>query len=829
MKVSYNWLKKYINIDLPVEKVSELLTDTGLEVEGLEKYQSIKGGLEGLVIGEVKTCKKHPNADKLSVTTVDIGNQNLLPIVCGAPNVDAGQKVVVATVGTTLYANDDEFEIKKAKIRGETSQGMICAEDEIGIGTSHDGIMVLPDNVEIGTPAKDYFKVTTDWVFEIGLTPNRIDGASHFGVARDLAASVAHLQNTGKLNLPEKAVAKLPEVPDYKADNHNYRVEVEIKNPEACYRYCGMTITGVEVKESPEWLQNKLKTIGMEPINNVVDITNFVLHETGQPLHGFDADKIGGKKIVVKTLPEGTKFTTLDEVERELAHDDLMICDTNEGMVIAGVFGGLNSGVTSNTENVFIESAWFNPAYIRRSSKRHGLNTDSSFRFERGTDANMNIYAMLRAANMIKEIAGGKFSSEIVDVYPKPVVQKTVNITYKNCYRLIGKEIDIQIIKDILASLDFAIENESVYGLNLKVPTYRVDVEREADVIEEILRIYGYNNIEYADKVTSTLSYIAKPDNDKIRNTISNLLSSNGFNETLSNSLTNSEYYKNCTILQEENTVEILNPVSVELDAMRQTLLFSGLENIMRNVNHRQTKLKLYEFGYTYFKNSKTSSAKQIVKSYAEEQHLGLWISGTQHQNQTWRANNSAVDFFDLKGNVALVLKRLGFDTDNLQANEINSNNDLFAYGLCYQKNKKTLAEFGLVSKKIHKKFDIKQEVFYADFNWDNILAQLPGENVYTEIPKYPEVKRDLALLVNENVTFSELRDLAFKTEKKLLKEVSIFDVYKGKQVDEGKKSYALSFVLQDDTKTLKDKQINKIMNRIASQFERVKGATIRQ
>jgi len=829
MKISYNWLKQYINIDLPPKKIAELLTDTGLEVESVEEFQSVKGGLEGLVIGEVKTCSKHPNAEKLSLTTVEIANGEILPIVCGAPNVAAGQKVVVATVGTTLYAGKEELQIKKSKIRGEVSEGMICAEDEIGLGDSHAGIIVLPADTQVGMLAKDYFNVESDWVFEIGLTPNRIDGASHFGVARDLAASVAHLLSMGLINVPEKTVAKLPQIPEFKADNHDYRVEVEIAEPEGCFRYCGLTITGVEVKDSPTWLQNKLKAIGMTPINNVVDITNFVLHETGQPLHGFDADRIGGKKVVVKTLAVGTKFTTLDQVERTLAANDLMICDANEGMVIAGVFGGLKSGVTSETKNIFLESAWFNPAYIRRSSKRHGLYTDSSFRFERGTDTNQNIYALLRAAYLIKEIAGGTFASEIVDVYPRPVAERWVDFSFANCQRLIGKAIDNKTIIEILKSLDFVIENQTDTSLKLKVPNYRVDVTREADVVEEILRIYGYNNVEFAEKVNSTLSYISKPDTDKIKNTISNLLSSNGFNEAMSNSLSNSEYYKNRKAISEENTVLILNPVSIELNAMRQTLLFGGLENVMRNIHHRSTKLKMYEFGFNYFKNKGTKGtfAKEVVKNYVEEFHLGLWLTGEQN-SLSWNTAEKMSDFYDLKGYVDLVLKRLGFDIDNLKVNELDSTNDLFSFGISYRINNKIVVDFGKISKQLHKEFDIQQDVFYADFNWDNVCGLLPADGIYSEIPKYPFVKRDLALLVDENVTFAQLKEIAESTDKKLIKNVSIFDVYKGKQVEEGKKSYALNFVIQDDTKTLNDKQIAKIMSKIATALEREVGAKVR-
>ncbi|MCK5028759.1 MAG: phenylalanine--tRNA ligase subunit beta, partial [Bacteroidales bacterium] len=610
MKISYNWVKNYINTDLSVQEVSKILTDTGLEVEGIENFESVKGGLEGLVIGKVVTCAKHPNADKLTVTTVDVGTGEELPIVCGAPNVAEGQKVVVATVGTTLYSGDEEFKIKKAKMRGEPSEGMICAEDEIGLGTSHDGIMVLDESAKIGMPAKEYFNIETDTVFEIGLTPNRIDGASHFGTARDLAAFLSQTQKTELIK---------PSVDEFKVDNNNLPIEIIVENNEACPRYTGITITNVKVGTSPEWLQNRLKAIGLNPINNLVDISNFVLHETGQPLHFFDADKIEGNKVIIKTLPRGTLFTTFDEEKRELSADDLMICNENNGMCIAGVFGGISSGVSENTKNIFIESAHFNSVFVRKTAKRHDLHTDASFRFERGSDPNITVYALKRAALLIKEIADGKISSEIVDVYPEPVADYKVDLTFHNLKRLIGKEIEKDKVKNILTSLDIKIVSEDDEKLSLEVPTYRVDVLREADVIEEVLRIYGYNNIEISEHVNSSLSYSQKPDKEKVQNTVSDILTANGFNEIMCNSLTKADYYKKLESYKPENLVNIVNPLSNDLNVMRQTLLFGGLESVAYNRNRRNQDLKLYEFGNCY--NLKNSESENLLKKYNEEQH----------------------------------------------------------------------------------------------------------------------------------------------------------------------------------------------------------------
>lgn len=815
MKISYNWLKDYIKTDLAPEELSVILTNTGLEVEGMETFQSVKGGLEGLVIGKVVECSKHPDADKLSLTKVDVGNEELLPIVCGAPNVAAGQKVVVATIGATLYSGDESFKIKKGKIRGQESHGMICAEDEIGLGTSHDGIMVLDENAQIGQLAKDYFKVENDIIFEIGLTPNRVDGASHIGVARDLAA---YLKQTQEIDY------KKPSVDDFKVDNTNLTIPVEIENTEACKRYAGVTISGIEIKESPDWLKTKLNAIGLKPINNVVDITNFVLHETGQPLHAFDVAHITGNKVIVKSLANGTKFTTLDEVERELTDEDLMICNTEEGMCIGGVFGGLKSGVTESTKQVFLESAYFNPVWVRKTSKRHALQTDSSFRFERGADPNNTIYALKRAALLIKELAGGEISSEIFDVYPEKIEDFEVAIKYAHVDRLIGKKIEPQQIKNILEALEITVEKESAEGLLLKVPPYRVDVTREADVIEEILRIYGYNNVEIPNAVKSTLIYAPKPDKHKLKNAVADMLSSRGFNEAMSNSLTKVEYYEKLKPFDVEKCVKIVNPLSADLEVMRQTLLFGGLEAIIYNENRKNPNLSLFEFGNCYFLN-KEASNEHVLNKYDEEDHLALFISGDEKE-VNWNSPASRSDFYYLKSNVELVLTKLGYNVENLKQEEISD--DMFSYALSYEVNKTSLVKFGLVQKSLCKAFDIEGEVYYADFSWDALMQYLPKTKQFKAISKYPEVKRDLALLVDEKVKFSQIKELAKKSERQLLKSVSIFDVYQGKNIEEGKKSYAVSFILQDENKTLKDKQIDKIMNKLIQTYQKELGAAIR-
>lgn len=820
MKISYNWLKRYIDFDIEPNKLSELLTDCGLEVEGLEKVQSVKGGLEGVVIGEVKSKIQHPNADKLVCTTVDVGGENLLSIVCGAPNVDAGQKVPVATVGTTIYMGDDSFVIKKSKIRGETSEGMICAEDELGLGTEHAGIMVLDPEAEIGSLAKDYFKVVEDYVFEIGLTPNRADATSHLGVARDLVAVLNNFYPDQKFTL------KIPSVEAFKIDNESRKIEIEIEDTVVCPRYTGITVSNLKVKESPAWMQNHLKSLGLKPINNIVDITNFVLFETGQPLHAFNAEAIKGGKVVVKKLKEGTKFTTLDEQERALNQNDLMICNAAEGMCIAGVYGGLHSGITAETKNLFLESAYFDPATIRKTSKFHGLQTDASFRFERGTDPNITEYALKRACLLFKELADGEITSQIVDVYPKPIEKWTVDICYANVDRLIGKVIDRATIKRILVNLGIEIITESEEGLSLLIPTYKVDVTREADVIEEILRVYGYNNIDYSDSLNSSLSYSDEQDRKELsQNIISNYLSDNGFFEIMNNSLINSKYFENQDTFKAEENVFVLNPVSSDLDVMRQSLLFGGLESIAYNQNRKNPDLKFYEFGQIYAQ-TKTDESDALAK-FNESKHLSVFVSG-KVVSENWAVEAKPADFYTLKFFVYQILQRLDVKTNTIQVSELS--NKLFAYGQSISINNKEVVNFGSLSKKMRKQFDIKQEVFYADFNWEQLLRAVRKAKIqFSEIPKYPEVRRDLAMVLDKEITFEALQDLAFKTEKKLLKSVSLFDIYEGDKIEVGKKSYALSFILQDQYQTLTDKIVDKVMKKLMGSFEHQLKANIRK
>jgi len=816
MKISYSWLKEYIQLEQTPQEICDILTQTGLEVAGKEEVETVKGGLQGLVIGEVMTCVKHPNSDHLSLTTVNIGTDEALPIVCGAPNVAAGQKVVVATVGTTLYDGDQEFKIKKSKIRGEVSMGMICAEDEIGLGTDHEGIMVLDENAKVGTQAKDYFSIESDWVIEIDLTPNRIDGSSHIGVARDLAA---FLSKTKKTHYTK------PSVESFKVDNHKLEIPVIVENQEACPRYAGVTISGVKVKESPDWLKNRLKMIGLSPINNIVDITNYVLFEIGQPLHAFDADEIAGGKVIVKTMAKGTKFTTLDEEERELHEDDLMICNTKEGMCIGGVFGGIKSGVKESTKNIFLESAYFDPVYIRKTARRHGLNTDASFRFERGVDPNNTIYALKRAALLIKEIAGGEISSEIMDEYPNPIEDFKVELSYANVERLIGKDLGSEMIKNILESLEIRIDEENERGLSLRVPAYRVDVKREADVIEEILRIYGYNNVEIPTRVNASLQTDEKPGPDAVKNLVAGMLTAQGFNEIWSNSLTKATHYEGLKDYQEEQTVKILNPLSTDLNGMRQTLLFGGLETISYNANRQSKNLKFYEFGNCYFYKG-TALKDQPANNYWEENHLALFITGKK-EKENWVTKEEEASFYELKSYAENILKRLGLMDQNMQVNELD--NELCSDGLIYVYNNKEVLQLGIVAVKFLKKFEIEAPVFYADFNWDNVFhAHRKQQVLFNELPKFPAVRRDLALLIDKNVKFSQIRELAGKSERKLLRSVDLFDVYEGKGIPEGKKSYAVSFILRDDNKTLNEKQIDKTMQRLIAAFERELGAELR-
>ena len=815
MNISLNWLKDYLKTDLNVEEICEILTSIGLEVGGYEKFESIRGGLKGLVIGEVKTCIPHPDSDHLHITTVDLGDGHPTPIVCGAPNVAAGQKVVVATIGTVLYDGDKEFVIKKSKIRGQESEGMICAEDEIGIGNDHSGIIVLPDTAKVGTPAAEYYNITNDYVIEVDITPNRVDGASHLGVARDLAA---YLQQKQDIRYT------LPAVDQFQADSNTSGISIEVQRPEACRRYAGLTIEGVEVKESPEWLQTRLKAIGLHPINNVVDVTNYILFELGQPLHAFDLKKIEGNKVIVRSFPTGTKFVTLDGVERELNENDLMVCNTVEPMCIAGVFGGQKSGITENTKNVFLESACFDPVFVRKTARRHGLNTDASFRFERGTDPNIVIYALKRAALLIKETGGGKITSEIIDIYPTPVQDFEVEVKYAHINRLIGKQIGKEQIKKILHSLEMKIVRETEEGLLLHVPPYRVDVRREADVIEDILRIYGFNNIEVPAKVNSTLSYSEKPDDFRVKNIIADLLAANGFNEIMNNSLTKASYFENLETYKPENTVMIFNPLSSDLNAMRQTLLFGGLESIAYNINRKSNNLRFFEFGKAYTFHKK--EGEDHLKQYQEEDKLSLFITGNK-TIQSWNSREEKTDFFNMKAYCEMILARLGLKPDSLSVSACEE--DIYREGLTYSQNGKHVVTLGMLSSKVLKTTDIEQDVYYAEFSWENILKIIKNQKIsYIPMPKFPAVKRDLALLLDQKVTFKEVKDLALRTEKSLLKSVSLFDVYEGEKLGAGKKSYAVSFTLQDDEKTLTDKQIDRIMNKLMGTYKHQLGAEIR-
>ena len=808
MKISYNWLKQFIKINWPAEKTGELLTDLGLEIEGIENFQSIKGGLEGIVVGEVLTCEQHNNADRLKVTTVDIGQEKPLQIVCGAPNVAAGQKVPVATIGTTLYTAEGEaWTIKKGKIRGEESHGMICAEDELGLGESHEGIMVLDSKIKVGSPASEIFKVENDRVFEIGLTPNRADAMSHFGVARDLKAGL--LQQDIKVELIT------PSVSSFHVENRTLKIDIEVEDKELAPRYCGVTISGIKVDESPNWIKNRLKAIGLTPKNNIVDITNYVLHELGQPLHAFDANKIAGNKIIVKTLSEGSKFETLDGVERELSSEDLMICDAEKPMCIAGVFGGSYSGVTEHTTSIFLESAFFNPVSIRKTAKRHGINTDASFRFERGIDPNITEYALKRAALLIQDIAGGDISGDLMDFYPKKIEDFQVRVSFENAKKLIGEDIPKETIKSILTSLEIKVNNVTETGLGLTVPAYRNDVQREADVIEEILRVYGYNNINTTEKLNASISNSSRFEDFKLQNIIGNQLASQGFFEILSNSLTTPKYIELSDDLKQEHSVEMLNPLSSDLSVMRQSLLFSGLEAVNHNLNRKRQNLKLFEFGKTYHHKDEKRE---------EYKHLSLLITGNKN-SQRWNVPETKSDFFFLKGTVNTILQRLGITGQRVSAIE----NDIFSEGIQLGLGKKPLVEFGLVKSGILKHFDISQEVLYADFHWNNIIEVAKYNSVkFKDIPKYPEVRRDFALLINNEVKFEDIDRIASKTERKLLIDVDLFDVYQGKNLPEGKKSYAVSFLFQDENKTLTDKQVDKIMNKLQSNFERELGAELR-
>ncbi len=798
MKISYSWLKQLIKTDKTPQEISLILTNIGLEVESLERVQTIPGGLEGLVIGYVEERIQHPNADRLSVTKVNVGGPELLQIVCGAPNVAAGQKVVVATVGTTVHPNEGEpFKINKSKIRGEVSEGMICAEDEIGLGGSHAGIMVLAEDAPVGLEAKKYFNVDDDYLFEIGLTPNRADAASHLGVARDLAAYL-------------RTAYELPNVEAFAVENENLIVDVKVEATDACPRYSSVSISGVTVKPSPDWLKDKLKVIGLRPINNIVDATNYVLHELGQPLHAFDADQIAGKKIIVKKCEEGTPFTTLDHVERKLSAEDLMICDAEKPLCIAGVFGGIGSGVTEQTTNIFLESAYFNAVSVRKTSKRHALKTDASFRFERGTDPEMTVFALKRAALLIKEIAGGQISSPISDLYPVKTNPFEVAIKYQNVLDLIGQDISATEIKEIITALGISIATETAEGLDLRVPAYKVDVTRECDITEEVLRIYGYNNIHIPTKVNASLAYTAKPNKENVQNLVADMLTANGFIEIWCNSLTRLANSKN-----EAEAVQILNPLSSDLNVMRQSLLQPALESVAYNVNRKNADIKFYEFGKTYH---------LINEKYVERPRLLLVLSGAK-QGEQWNQQSTPSTFYNLKAAVDAIVNRLGLA--NFQTDEISDEN--FAYGLKYFRGDKTLVSFGAVTNADKKKADLSKDIFYADFDWAFVLDALKKNKIINkEVPKYPAVRRDLSLLVDQATTFDQLKTIAFKAERKLVKNVQVFDVYQGDRLPEGKKSYALNFTLQDEEQTLTDKQIDAIMQKIIANLAQTANAEIR-
>ncbi len=821
MKVSLNWLKDYLNIEESPEKVAEWLTDCGLEVEGLEKTESIKGGLKGVVIGEVLTCEKPPDADRLSLTTVDIGTE-VVPIVCGAPNVAKGQKVVVATLGSTLFTHSGEsFEINKAKIRGQESMGMICAEDELGLSDNHDGIMVLDTDARPGSPAADFFKIETDYCIEIGLTPNRIDAASHLGVARDLAAVMAHLK-------PGKTTGiKKPDISRFSIDDTSTPIEIIIEDPEACPRYAGLCISGVTVQESPDWLKNRLKIIGLKPINNLVDITNFVLHETGQPLHAFDYDKITGNKVVVSKSPKDTPFITLDEEEIKLTGDDLMICNTEDPMCMGGILGGIDSGVTEATQNIFLESAYFNPANIRRSSKHHAINTDASFRFERGADPQMTLFALKRAALLIKEIAGGKISSEVLDVYPGPVNPWQIDFRYETADRLIGKVIGRDEIKNILTSLEMVIKKETPDGLLLEVPPFKVDVTREADVVEEILRIYGYNNVELPERLHSSIVSTPRPDKEKIQNIASDMLSSRGFVEIMNNSLTKASYY-NSDLFDEKSIVRILNPLSQDLGVMRRTLFFGGMETVAWNQNRRVHDLKIFEFGKVYEREPEKKKARpDKLPGYREQRVLDIFMTGNL-QSESWNLPQKPVSLFDLKAEVIHLLKRMNIPMEDASLQEIHSEGFLET-GLRYTMNGKLLLEVGEVARKYLKSFDLKQEVFYATISWELVLQLLDRKPiVFKEIPRFPEVRRDLALLLAKDVRFEDINALARRTERRLLRNVRLFDIYTDEKMGSDVKSYAVSFTLQDEAKTLTDKEIDGVMGKITATLQKELNAAIR-
>jgi phenylalanyl-tRNA synthetase beta chain len=816
MKISYNWLREYLNFDAGVEELSAILTGLGLEVEGVEEWVSVRGGMKGIVIGRVMTCGRHPDADRLSVTTVDVGGTEPLQIVCGAPNVAAGQLVPVALPGTMVFHGTEQFEIKRSKIRGQLSEGMICAEDELGIGTDHEGIIVLDASARIGSSAADYFGVSSDTVFEIGLTPNRIDCSSHYGVARDLAAF---------FNLQKPVRARLPEVTAFRKDRNDGAIGVTVEAADACIRYSGLTVRGITVGPSPAWLQNRLRAIGLNPINNVVDITNFVLHETGQPLHAFDAAAVTGNRVIVKKLPEKTKFVTLDGVERELSSSDLMICNEKEGMCIAGVFGGQKSGVTAATRDLFLESATFSPVSVRRTSRRHDLHTDASYRFERGTDPEMTIYALMRAAMLVKELAGGEIAGDIADIYPSPIRKAVVRYSLDRMTRLIGKSIPVETVKTILYSLDIHITDETPDILTLEIPSYRVDVTREADVTEEVLRIYGYDNIGISSEMHSMLSHTDKPDREKVAANMAELLTGNGFAEIMCNSLTPAAWFETTEDYEAATMVRLANPLSSDLNVMRISLLPGMLSTISWNINRQNSDLKLFELGNTY-STKPGRGTMEITDNFSERQILAMSVTGNLNLKR-WNAAESPFGFFHIKAYTELVLSRFGITQKELTTAQDNAG--WFTDGLKYSVGGLETASFGRVSKKYLAMFDIRQDVWYAEIIWDNVIRIIKGRKIrFAELPKYPWVRRDLALLLDKSVQFSQIRDLAFKTERNILQEVDLFDVYESEAMGRDKKSYAVSFILHDERQTLTEKSIEKVMSALIKAFEREFGATLR-
>lgn len=820
MNISYNWLKQYVDFDLSADELGAALTSVGLEVGSVEEIQSVKGGLQGLVVGRVITCDPHPNSDHMHVCTVDLGSGEPQQIVCGAPNVAAGQKVIVATLGTKLYDGDDCITIKKSKLRGVESFGMICAEDEIGVGTSHDGIIVLPDDTPVGMSAADYYGIKSDWLIEVDITPNRADACSHYGVARDLYAWL--VRNGHKTSLHRADVSA------FAVDNHDMDIDVVVENAEACPRYCAVTLTDCEVKESPEWLQQRLRAIGLRPINNIVDITNYIMFAYGQPLHCFDADMIEGRKVVVKTMPEGTPFVTLDGQEHKLSDRDLAICNACEPMCIAGVFGGKGSGTYETTKNVLLESAYFNPTWIRKSARRHGLNTDASFRFERGIDPDGQIYALKEAALLVKELAGGKISMEIKDVAVPMQKAFHVDLEYRYVHDLIGKTIPVDVIKEIVTSLEMKISGETESGLSLEVPGYRVDVQRPCDVVEDILRIYGYNNVEIPTAVKSSLTVKGEEDrSNKLENLVSEQLVGCGFREIMNNSLTKAAYYDDLKTYPSENLVRLLNPLSSDLNVLRQTLLFGGLESIEHNVNRKNSNLSFFEFGNCYYYNKEKKNPEKILAAYDEEMHLGLWLTGNRVEG-SWAHPDEASSIYELKAYVANILTRLGVSMGGLVVGA--GSNDLFSKSLSVaDRNGKLLLELGLVRKSLAVACGVEQEVFFAELNWTLLMKKTQKNAVsFKEISKYPAVSRDLALLLDKNVEFAEVERVAFASEKKLLKSVRLFDVYEGEHLEAGKKSYAVNFILQDESKTMSDKQTDAVMNKIIANLEKQLGAKLR-